>query len=302
MTTPQPPDGPGEHPVRPDDERRAQAGPGDRGDDQPTARFAQPPADRGSRWTTRRRWLAAGAGVLLVAVVGAALFGVARNRDYDGRWGGGHLSGGHWSGGHWSGGHWSGGHSPDRVALPDGFDEDSLMLGGGRMGPGQPAMGPGGMGPGGFGGEGPGRHGGPRALANTAAITGSVVSVAPDNLVIAADGAGQITIPTDDRTRVRGAGNGLTGLQPGQRVVVRVGGDRSAVAVLVPVARAAGTITVLDGDRATLVRPGGLTEVVDIAAINPKPAAGDVVTVSGTPAENGGVLKADQLRVLPKAS
>ncbi len=284
MTTPEPPESPGDRPAQP-------APPGARGDDQPTARFtqpAQPPAGRGSRWTPRRRWLAAGVGVLVLVVVGAALFGIARHRDGDGRWGERH---------------WGEGRGSDRVAFQDGFEEDGLLFGGGpvgHMGPGEPGTGPGG--PRGDGGDGSGRHGGPRGLANTAAITGSVVSVAPDNLVVAADGAGQVTIPTNDRTRVRGAGNGLTGLQPGQRVVVRVGGDGSAVAVLVPVARAAGTITALDGDRATLVRPNGLTEVIDIVAVNPKPTVGDLVAVSGAPAENGGVLKADQLRVLPKAS
>ena len=108
--------------------------------------------------------------------------------------------------------------------------------------------------------------------------------MAPDNLVVAPDGgAAPVTVPTDDRTRVRGLGNGLTGLQPGQRVIVRIGGDRKAVAVLSPPARAVGTVTGLNGDRAVLVRPDGLTEPVDLAAANPKPVDGDLVAVHRTP-------------------
>jgi len=40
---------------------------------------------------------------------------------------------------------------------------------------------------------------------------------------------------------------------------------------------------------------------VDLSAVNPKPANGDVVAVSGTAAENGAALKVDTLRVMPKA-
>jgi hypothetical protein len=132
-------------------------------------------------------------------------------------------------------------------------------------------------------------------------VTGSVVSVGNGNLVVAVDGGAQTTIPTTDRTRVRGPGNGLTGLQPGQRVVVRVGGDRSAVTVVVPAARAVGTITALDGTRATVVRPDGLTEVVDVAAANPLPKVGDLIAARGVATDNGATLKADTVRVLPKA-
>ena len=138
-------------------------------------------------------------------------------------------------------------------------------------------------------------------MAGTASLAGSVVSVAPGNLVVAQDGAGQVTVPTNDNTRVMGAGNGLTGLQPGQRVVVRLGADKFAVAVFSPKAQAVGTITAIAGDRAILVRPDGLTEPVDLAAVNPKPANGDVVAVSGTAADNGATLHVETLRPMPKA-
>ncbi len=159
-----------------------------------------------------------------------------------------------------------------------------------------------GMGPDGeFGG--PGMDGPRHGLANTTMLAGAVVSVGNGNLVVAPDGGvAQVTVPTTDRTRMLGAGNGLAGLQPGQRVVVRVGEDRSAMAVFTPAARAIGTITALAGDRATLVRPDGLTEAVDLAGVNPKPANGDLVMVSGTPADNGATLKVTTLRPLPKAS
>jgi len=233
-------------------------------------------------WSRRRRWIGLGVLLILILLIIALICGISRHHRYGHRHGHGHH-----------------GHSAFHQGMPDG----GMGLGGTGMG-----------GPGGFGGQGgdrmgggpmggPGggrdREGGP--MANMATLNGSVVSVAPGSVVVAQDGAGQVTVPTTDRTRMMGAGNGLTGLQPGQRVVVRLGADKSAVAVFSPKARAVGTITAIAGDRATLVRLDGLTEPVDLSAVNPKPANGDVVAVSGTAAENGAALKVDTLRVMPKA-
>jgi hypothetical protein len=212
--------------------------------------------------------------VILVLLIAALICGISRHHRFGHRYGHGH--------------HGGSGHS----AFQQGMPGDGTGMGGmGMGGPGGDQMGR----PGGW----HGRQGGP--MANTATLSGAVVSVAPGNLVVAQDGAGQVTVPTTDRTRVMGAGNGLTGLQPGQRVVVRIGGDKSAVVVFSPKAQAVGTITAVAGDRATLVRPDGLTEPVDLSAVNPKPANGDVVAVSGTAAENGATLKVDTLRAMPKA-
>jgi hypothetical protein len=212
-------------------------------------------------WSRRRRWIGLGVLLILILLIIALICGISRHHRYGHRHGHGHH-----------------GHSAFHQGMPDG----GMGLGGTGMG-----------GPGG----GRDREGGP--MANMATLNGSVVSVAPGSVVVAQDGAGQVTVPTTDRTRMMGAGNGLTGLQPGQRVVVRLGADKSAVAVFSPKARAVGTITAIAGDRATLVRLDGLTEPVDLSAVNPKPANGDVVAVSGTAAENGAALKVDTLRVMP---
>lgn len=233
-------------------------------------------------WSPRRRWVGIGALVILVLLIAVLIWGIARH---------------HWFG-HRNGHHGGPGHSAFQPGMPGGPGVE-MGMDGGSGGPMGGA--PDGEGRGGHDGRGSraDREGGP--MANTASLSGSVVSVAPGNLVLAADGAGQVTVPTNDRTRFMGAGNGLTGLQPGQRVVVRIGGDKSAVAVFSPKARAIGTITAIAGDRATLVRPDGLTEPVDLAAVNPKPVNGDVVAVSGTAADNGATLKVDTLRPMPRA-
>jgi len=231
-------------------------------------------------WSPRRRWLGIGVLVILVLLVVGLILGLSRHHRWGHRHGHGH--------------HGGPGHSAYQQGMP-GMGWGGMGGMGGGFGP---TDGPGGGRMGGPGG-GADREGGP--MANTATLTGSVVSVAPGNLVVAQDGAGQVTVPTTDRTRMMGVGNGLTGLQPGQRVVVRIGGDKSAVAVFSPKAQAVGTITAVAGDRATLVRPDGLTEPVDLSAVNPKPANGDVVAVSGTATENGATLKVEALRPMPKA-
>lgn len=312
MSTPEPPDGRTDRPAdaeRPTEELPAESPPGTHGPGAPAGRaapvgFGTPggpgaaPSPRRFRRPSRRTWLLAAAGLVGVLVIGAIGFGIGRHAGY----GPGYGRFAHYGGP---------GHAMERggfvvMGRDGGLGGPDGGFGGPGMGPGgHPGMGPGGdfgMGP--RGDFGPGRaherHGG---LANTATLTGSVVSVAPDNLVVAPDGgAPQVTVPTNNRTRVRGVGNGLTGLQPGQRVVVRIGGDKSAVAVFSPEARAIGTITALNGDRAVLVRPDGLTENVDLASVNPKPANGDLVAVTGAAAENGATLKVNNLRVLPKAS
>lgn len=299
MTTPEPPErrpdqpADSEHPTEqlpPEDPNRSRPASGT-----PNAGAAAP-SPRGSRLRSRRTWLVAAAGLVAVLVVGAIGFGIGRHA-------------GHGPGFGRAGWHDGPGHARDLGMGPDGSGGPGGAFGGPDGG-----FGPGGFGPGGDRGDrgergdrgdrgdrwGPGRRGG---MANTAMLTGSVVSVAPDNLVVAPDGgAAPVTVPTNDRTRARGLGNGLTGLQPGQRVIVRIGGDKAAVAVFSPQARAVGTITALNGDRAVLVRPDGLTENVDLAAANPKPVNGDLVAATGTSAENGATLKVTELRVLPKAS
>ncbi|MBA2324781.1 MAG: hypothetical protein H0V92_12485, partial [Pseudonocardiales bacterium] len=127
--------------------------------------------------------------LVLLAAVGAVGVGIGRHSGFGHHGHRGHL------------GHQGGGHS----AMERG------MRGGPGMGPDRESGGPGTDGP---------RHG----LANTTMLAGAMVSVGNGNLVVAPDGgAAQVTVPTTDRTRMLGAGNGLAGLQPGQRVVVRVG-------------------------------------------------------------------------------
>lgn len=168
----------------------------------------------------------------------------------------------------------------------DGFDE---LAGPGHRG------GPGRHGPGGF----------DRGLGDDALLAGTVVSTADGSLVLTPDGAAQRTVRTDDDTRVRGGGNRALGdLTPGERVVVRVEGTgdaATAVSVLVPQARVVGTVTALTDARATVVGVNGLTSTVDVAGLGQQPAVGDLVVLTGV-ATDATVLRADGIRVLPKAS
>lgn len=159
-------------------------------------------------------------------------------------------------------------------------------------------------------GEGPRRQrrGAPleRGLGDDALLVGAVVATADGSIVLAPDGgAPQRTIRTDDRTRVRGNGNTALGdLQPGERVVVRVDGTgdaATAVAVVAPQARVTGTVTALAGDTATITAVDGLTVTADVAALGRKPAVGDLVVLTGT-AGNGTTIKADTIRILPRAA
>lgn len=163
---------------------------------------------------------------------------------------------------------------------------------------------------GGPNGRGPGRGGeGLFDLGSDTVLTGSVVSVGNGTLVVTVDGpvgsTAQRALRTDGDTRVAGAGNAALGdLQTGERVAVRVAGTgdaATAVAVLAPQARVTGTVTALDGDRATVVGVDGLTVVANVAALGTKPAVGDVVMITGT-VTDGVTLTADGIRVLPRAS
>lgn len=150
-----------------------------------------------------------------------------------------------------------------------------------------------------------GRGRGGRGLGDDALLAGTVVSTTGDALTLTPDGAAQRTLRTDGSTRVRGATvSGLGDLQPGQRVVVRVSGTgdaATAVSVLVPRARVTGTVTALSGDTATVTAVDGLVVTADVAALAQEPAVGDLVVLTGT-AEGGTTLRADGIRVLPKAS
>ncbi|GAA2546159.1 hypothetical protein GCM10010210_16840 [Pseudonocardia hydrocarbonoxydans] len=136
-------------------------------------------------------------------------------------------------------------------------------------------------------------------------LVGSVVSTAPGSIVVTPDGGAPRTLRTDDDTRVRGGGNAALGdLAPGERVVVRVEGTgdaATAVGILAPQARVAGTVTALTGTAATVVAVDGRTVDVDVAALGQQPAVGDVVVLTGTFAD-GTTLVADGVRVLPRAS
>ncbi|HXV94553.1 MAG TPA: hypothetical protein VD813_14710 [Pseudonocardia sp.] len=159
--------------------------------------------------------------------------------------------------------------------------------------------------PDGWGAHGRGGPGGPRGLGDDAVLAGSVVSAGGGSLVVAVDGGGERTLRTDDDTRVRGVDDRTLGdLEPGERVGVRVdgSGDQArAVTVWVPVARVVGTVTEVSGDRVTVTAVDGLTVTVDVSGLSDRPAAGDVVMLSGA-ATDGGTIRADRVRELPKAS
>jgi hypothetical protein len=152
----------------------------------------------------------------------------------------------------------------------------------------------------GFGGPGPRGFG----FGDEPVVTGTVASVANGSIVVNVDGAGQRTIRTDGDTRVGGSSNGGLGdLQVGERLVVEVEGTGDAAtaeSIWVPQASVAGTVTALSGDTATVTSVEGLPVTVNITALSQKPAVGDVVVLTGT--ADAGTIRADGIRVLPKAS
>jgi hypothetical protein len=184
-------------------------------------------------------------------------------------------------------------------------------VGHGRMhGHGRHGMGPGGhsgrggMGPDGMGGgpaDGSGGQFG-RGAAAAPAVTGSLVTINGTTMVITQDGGAQATVTVSPGTRVVGPQKAsLADLKAGDRVAVREDANHQAIGVLVVPARAVGTITAVNGNQATLVRPDGLTEPVDLTAVTTKPAVGDHVMVEGTASAGGATLAATQLQQLPKA-
>jgi len=109
-----------------------------------------------------------------------------------------------------------------------------------------------------------------------------------------------VTVPTDGDTKVRGNGiHQLSDLKAGERVLVKAGSDGKADGVLAVRAHAVGTVTRLDGDRATVVTPGGLNKELDLSGVSERPAVGTMVVAVGTAADGGATLKVEQLRELP---
>jgi hypothetical protein len=238
----------------------------------PTSKIEEP--RRSWRSRLRSRGVVITAVVAALVVIGgvtAALLLPDHDRD---RFGPGFDRAG-WSGqGPWEGGRHGGWGPHDR----DDFDEDD------------------------FEGGGPG--GRPFGLGDEPVVTGTVASVANGSIVVNVDGAGQRTLRTDGDTRVRGSSNsGLGDLQVGERVVVGVEGTGDAAtaeSIWVPQASVSGTVTAVSGDTATVTSVDGLPVTVNTTALTQKPVVGDVVVLTGT--ADAGTIRADGIRVLPKAS
>lgn len=127
-------------------------------------------------------------------------------------------------------------------------------------------------------------------------VVGTVAGSGANELTVAQDGGSQTSIPTDEDTRVRGAGNHELGdLDAGERVVVRVGSDGTAAVVGVVRAHVLGTVTALDGDRATVLRPDGLAVQLDLSGVDARPEIGTVVAVHGSAESGGGILRAEEV-------
>jgi hypothetical protein len=140
-------------------------------------------------------------------------------------------------------------------------------------------------------------------LGDNTLLVGTVAAAGGGKLTVTRDGGGDITVTTTDKTKVRGTGKKVVGdLAAGERVVVRVGTDKSAVGVLVLRPHVAGTVTKLDGDRASVTRASGLTQVVDVSGLTEKPKVGDLIAVVGSATDNGTTIKAEKIKQLPKTS
>lgn len=152
---------------------------------------------------------------------------------------------------------------------------------------------------------GPGRPGGPpdrggfkdrAGLKDSTLVVGRVKSVEPGKLTVTKDDGGEVSLTTDDSTRLRGGD--LAGLQAEQRVTVRVK-DGKALHVALAKAVLRGTVKDVNGDNATLVQVDGLQTALDLSAVAEKPGNGDLVAVTGT-VSDGKTVKVEQLRQLPK--
>lgn len=126
-------------------------------------------------------------------------------------------------------------------------------------------------------------------------VVGTVKAVRDGALDVAKDAGGEVTVTTGPSTKTRGVD--LAGLRPGQRVIVRAQ-DGKALMVGVPRARARGTVTALDGDRATLIEFAGSTRTLELSGVADKPRVGDLVAVRGT--ASGDVLVVERLRRLSR--
>ncbi|MDT7647805.1 MAG: hypothetical protein QOC75_4805 [Pseudonocardiales bacterium] len=272
------------------------------------ATTAAPAATGGRRWYRPRRswpWITGGVVVGLLAllvVFGIGLLVGSHHGGRHGRFDRGHEMGhSRMQGMPGFGENGPGGRGGPGGGGPGGMGERGGMghgFGPGGMGPGGGMGQGGGMGPGGGmgGGFGPGGR-----MGAEPAVVGTLVTINGTNLVLTPDGGAQATVTLTPQTRVVGEQRAsVTDLKAGDRVAVREDANHQAVGVLVIPARAFGTVTAINGDQATLTRIDGLTEPVDVSAVNPKPVIGDKVAVVGTVTNNGGTLKATQLRELPK--
>ncbi|GLZ35894.1 hypothetical protein Lesp02_80810 [Lentzea sp. NBRC 105346] len=127
-------------------------------------------------------------------------------------------------------------------------------------------------------------------------VVGVVKSVENGKLVVTKDGGGEASLTTDSSTKFRGGE--LSGLKQGQRVTVRVK-DGKALGVAVASAHASGTVTGVDGDKATLIERSGLQVALDLSGVSEKPKNGDLVVVTGT-VSDGKTIKVEKVRQLPK--
>jgi hypothetical protein len=152
--------------------------------------------------------------------------------------------------------------------------------------------------------DGPGRGPRPFGFGDDPVVTGTVASVADGSIGVNVDGAGPRTLRTNGDTEVGGPSNsGLGDLQVGERVVVEVEGTGDAAtaeSIWAPQAAVTGTVTALTGDSATVTSVEGLPVTANVAGLSQKPVVGDVVILTGT--ADAGTIRADGIRVLPRAS
>jgi hypothetical protein len=144
-----------------------------------------------------------------------------------------------------------------------------------------------------------------QALKDAKRVQGTLAAIGNGTLTVTADGTGQpVTVPTSDKTKVRGLGKdkrSVSDLKPGDRVLVLVGKDGKAALVGDAHGHAAGAVTAINGDRATIERADGMTLQVDLSKVPNKPKVGDLVHVVGQATDNGATLAAEKLVEVPKA-